>query len=118
MVSDWAFIGIFFLLAVFFPLVPILAGAALGPHKPGPVKAEPYECGIAPHGPARVQYRASYYLYALVFLIFDAEALFLFPWAAAYGRLDLYAAVEGALFLFLLAGGLAYLWRKGSLAWR
>jgi NADH-quinone oxidoreductase subunit A len=118
MVSDWAFIGIFFLLAVFFPLVPILAGVVLGPHKPGAVKGEPYECGVETRGPARIQFRASYYLYALVFLIFDVEAVLLFPWAAAYGRLPLYAAVEGVLFLFLLAAGLIYLWRKGSLSWR
>src|SRR4030042_1099022 len=84
MVSDWAFIGIFFFLSIFFPLVPILAGTLLGPHKPGQVKGEPYECGITPRGPAHIQFRASYYLYALVFLIFDVEAVFLFPWAVAY----------------------------------
>jgi NADH-quinone oxidoreductase subunit A len=118
MVSDWAFIGIFLFLAIFFPLVPILAGVALGPHKPGRVKGEPYECGIPPRGPVRIQFRASYYLYALVFLIFDIEAVFLFPWAVAYGKFPLYAAVEGALFLLLLGAGLIYLWRKGGLAWR
>jgi NADH-quinone oxidoreductase subunit A len=118
MVSDLAFIGIFFLLAIFFPLVPILAGVALGPHKAGTVKQETYECGIETRGPARVQFRASYYLYGLVFLVFDVEAVFLFPWAVAYGRFPLYAAVEGALFLFLLGAGLIYVWRKGSLAWR
>ena len=118
MISDWAFIGIFFFLAIFFPLVPILAGVLLGPHKPGRVKGEPYECGIRTRGPARIQFRTSFYLFALVFLIFDIEAVFLFPWAAAYGLFPLYAAAEGVLFLFLLGAGLAYVWRKGSLAWQ
>ncbi|MBN1439339.1 MAG: NADH-quinone oxidoreductase subunit A [Anaerolineales bacterium] len=118
MVSDWAFIGVFFLLAVFFPLLPILAGAWLGPRRPGRVKAEPYECGIRARGPIRIQFRASFYLYALAFLIFDVEAVFLFPWAAACNRLPLYAAVEGAAFLLLLGAGLAYLARKGGLAWQ
>jgi NADH-quinone oxidoreductase subunit A len=118
MVSDWAFIGVFFLLAVFFPVVPILAGVLFGPHQPGRVKSETYECGISIRGPARMQFRASFYLYALVFLIFDIEALFLFPWAAAYGLFPFYAAVEGVAFLFLLGAGLAYVWRKGGLSWR
>jgi NADH-quinone oxidoreductase subunit A len=118
MVSDWAFIGIFLLLAIFFPVVPILAGVILGPHQPGPVKSETYECGIQSRGPARIQFRASYYLYALVFLIFDIEALFLFPWAAAYGGFPFSAALEGVLFLFLLGAGLVYVWRKGGLSWR
>jgi NADH-quinone oxidoreductase subunit A len=118
MVSDWAFIGIFFFLAVFFPLVPILAGAIFGPHKPGRIKAEAYECGIESRAPAPVQFRACYYLYALVFLMFDVEAVFLFPWAVAYGRFPLYAAAEGVLFLFLLGAGLAYVWRKGGLSWQ
>jgi NADH-quinone oxidoreductase subunit A len=118
MISDWSFIGIFFFLAIFFPLVPILAGSLFGPHKPGRVKGEPYECGIPARGPAHIQFRASYYLYALVFLIFDIEAVFLFPWAVAYGQFPLYAAAEGVLFLFLLGAGLVYIWRKGSLAWQ
>jgi NADH-quinone oxidoreductase subunit A len=118
MTSDWAFIGIFFFLAVFFPLVPILLGARLGPHKPGEVKAQAYECGIRARGPARIQFRASYYLYALAFLVFDIEAVFLFPWAVAYGRFPLYAAAEGVFFLLLIGAGLAYVWRKGSLTWQ
>ncbi len=118
MISNWAFIGIFFLLAIFFPVVPILTGVLLGPHKPGPVKGETYECGIQTRGPAHIQFRASYYLYALVFLIFDIEAVFLFPWAVAYGQFPLYAAAEGVLFLFLIGAGLAYVWRKGGLSWR
>jgi NADH-quinone oxidoreductase subunit A len=118
MISNWAFVGIFFFLAIFFPVVPILTGVLLGPHKPGPVKGETYECGIRTRGPSHIQFRASYYLYALVFLIFDIEAVFLFPWAVAYGQFPLYAAVEGVFFLFLIGAGLVYVWRKGSLSWR
>lgn len=118
MISDWAFIGIFLFLSIFFPLVPILAGVLLGPHKPGRVKAQTYECGIETRGPSHIQFRASYYLYALVFLIFDVEVVFLFPWAVAYGKLPLYAAVEGVLFILLLGAGLIYAWRKGGLAWQ
>lgn len=118
MISNWAFIGIFFLLAIFFPVVPILSGVLLGPHKPAPVKGETYECGIRTRGPVRVQFRASYYLYGLVFLIFDIESIFLFPWAVAYGQFPLYAAAEGVLFLVLLGAGLVYAGRKGGLSWQ
>jgi NADH:ubiquinone oxidoreductase subunit 3 (subunit A) len=118
MISDWAFIGIFLFLSIFFPLVPILAGVLLGPHKPGRVKAQTYECGIETRGPTHIQFRASYYLYALVFLIFDVEVVFLFPWAVVYGRFPIYAAAEGVLFILLLGAGLIYAWRKGSLTWQ
>jgi hypothetical protein len=70
----------------FFPFVSILAGVLLGPHKPGRVKAQIYECGSETRGPSRIQFHASYYLYALVFLIFDVEVVFLFPWAVAMER--------------------------------
>jgi len=117
MVSDWAFLGIFLALSLFFPIVPILAGVILGPHKRGKIKNQTYECGIETRGDSLLQFRASYYIFALVFLIFDVEILFLFPWAAAYLGLPLFAALEGAFFLLLIGAGLAYLWRKGALQW-
>lgn len=118
MVSDWAFIGIFLALAIIFPIVPILGGVLLGPHKPGRVKSETYECGVQTYGESRIQLRASYYLYALAFLVFDVEVVFLFPWAVAYGAFPLFAALEGVAFILILAAGLAYAWRKGALRWQ
>ena len=122
MISNWAFIGIFFLLAVFFPVVPILTGVLFGPHKPGPVKAETYECGIPTRGPAHIQFRASYYLYALVFLIFDVEIAFMFPCAVIYRDwiargLGKAAFLEISGFVGILVVGLIYVWRKGDLVW-
>jgi NADH:ubiquinone oxidoreductase subunit 3 (subunit A) len=118
MVSDWAFIGIFLALAFLLPVVPILGGMLLGPRKPGKIKSETYECGIQTRGESRIQFRASYFLYALVFLIFDVEAVLLFPWAVAYGAFPLYAALEGVVFILILATGLGYAWRKGALRWQ
>jgi NADH-quinone oxidoreductase subunit A len=117
MVSDWAFLGIFLAISFFFPVVPILAGMALGPHKRGSEKNRTYECGMETRGDSQLQFRASYYIFALVFLVFDVEVVFLFPWAAAYLSMPLFAALEGAFFLLLLGAGLMYLWRKGALEW-
>lgn len=89
----------------------------LRPKKPNPLKLETYECGVQTVGDAWVQFRAQYYIFALIFVLFDVEAVFLFPWAVAYNRLGLYAVIEMALFLLLLLGGLLYAWRKGALEW-
>ena len=80
-------------------------------------KREPYESGMAPIGTAWVRFRLSYYLFAILFLIFDIEISFLFPWAVVFKEVGTVALVEMILFLFILGMGLAYAWKKGALKW-
>jgi NADH:ubiquinone oxidoreductase subunit 3 (subunit A) len=89
----------------------------LAPHKPNTIKLETYECGMETVGPTWVQFKIQYYIYALVFLIFDIETVFLFPWAVAFDAIPLFAVFEGVLFILILVGGLLYAWRKGALEW-
>ena len=117
MPSQYAFIGIFIIVAVGLPVVGLLIASWLRPKKPNPAKNSTYECGVETIGEAWVQFKAQYYLYALIFVVFDVEAVFLFPWAVVYGKLGLYAFVEMVLFIAILTGGLLYAWRKGALEW-
>jgi NADH-quinone oxidoreductase subunit A len=117
MLSQWTFLAIFLPIALVFAAIPIIAQAFLGPHKPNPDKQAAYECGIETIGETWVQFKVQYYIFALVFVVFDVEAVFLFPWAVAYGRLQLFAVLEGVLFIAILAAGLVYAWRKGNLEW-
>ncbi len=116
-VNEWLFIGLFFVIAWIFPAMPILIARALQPKRPNPIKLETYECGIETVGTAWVQFKVQYYLYALVFLIFDIETIFLFPWAVAYNQLGLFAFGEMFVFIVLLGVALVYAWRKGALEW-
>ena len=115
--SQFAFVGIFLLIALFFGVAPIVIAFLLRPKKPNPRKASTYECGLEPRGDAWVQYKVQYYVFGLAFLVFDVEAALLVPWAVAYQALELYAVLEGILFLFILLGALVYVWRKGALQW-
>ncbi|GAB4149902.1 MAG: NADH-quinone oxidoreductase subunit A [Candidatus Promineifilaceae bacterium] len=117
MLSDWQFIGIFVALSPIFPALPVVLQHLLGPKKPNPIKQQTYECGIETVGDTWVQFKVQYYLFALIFVIFDVEAVFLFPIAAAYGQLNLFAVMSAALFIFLLGDGLAYAWARGALEW-
>jgi len=81
------------------------------------VKLAPYESGVETIGPTHIQFRTRYYLYALVFVIFDVEALYLFPWAVAYRDLGLVALVEMAIFIGFLLAAFVYAWRKRALEW-
>lgn len=115
--NEWVFIGLLFVVAFSFPFVPILLGRILGPHRPNALKNSPYECGIETVGETWVQFKVQYYIFALVFLVFDIETVFLFPWAVAYNQLSLFAVVEGIIFILILTGALVYAWRKGALEW-
>lgn len=115
--NEWIFIGLFFALSWTLPAVPIVLGKILAPRRPNPVKQQVYECGVETYGDTRVQFHAQYYVFALVFLLFDVELVFLFPWAVAYNQLGLFALFEMAVFIFLLVVALIYTWRKGALTW-
>ena len=117
MQNDWLYVGIFLLLAPVFPALALILPRIIAPRKPNPIKMETYECGIETVGPTWVQFKVQYYIFALVFLIFDVETVFLYPWAVAFDQLPLFAVLEGILFILILVAGLIYAWRKGALEW-
>ena len=115
--NEWLYVGLFFIVGLIIPVGAIGVGWLLGPKKPNPIKQSTYECGIEPVGEGWVQFKAQYYIFALVFLVFDVEAVFLFPWAVKLNQLGLFAVVEGIIFILILVAGLVYTWRKGMLEW-
>lgn len=117
MLSDWQFILLFAAIAVIFPGAPILVAKLINPKKPNPIKQSTYECGIETVGDTWVQFKVQYYIFALVFVVFDVEAVFLFPVAAAFNQLALFAVVEVILFVVILLVALGYVWRRGALEW-
>ena len=117
MQNDWLFIGVFLVLAPLFPIIALLIPRIIAPRKTNPLKTDTYECGIETVGDTWVQFKVQYYIFALVFLVFDVELVFLFPWAVAFDSLALYAVLEGMLFILILVSGLLYIWRKGALEW-
>ncbi len=122
MKNDYLLLTVFLAIAVVFPLIPLAMAWAwarlFSPPKPGKDKQSIYECGIESTGPARIQFQSHYYLYALVFLVFDVETVFLMPFAAAFLQLPISAFLALMLFLLLLVEGLVWAWAKGILAWK
>lgn len=116
--ENYAFIGILVAVGIGFPIVGLAVAWILRPKKPNSIKQSTYECGIETTGDTWVQFKAQYYLFALIFVIFDIEAVFLFPWAVAYGKLGLWALLEVVIFVLILFGGLIYAWRKNALEWQ
>lgn len=115
--SQWIYVGLFLIVGLIIPVGAITVAWILGPKKPNAIKQSTYECGIETVGESWVQFKAQYYIFALVFLIFDVETVFLFPWAVKLGQLGLFAVLEGILFILILIAGLVYTWRKGMLEW-
>jgi NADH-quinone oxidoreductase subunit A len=96
----------------------MLAGSYfLGKKVRSAVKSQPYECGIVPTGSARERFSVKYYLVAMVFILFDIEAVFLYPWAVVYRELKLFAFTEMLIFILLVLCGFFYIWKKGALDW-
>jgi NADH-quinone oxidoreductase subunit A len=117
MLSTYAFLGIFFVAAVAFPILPVAIAFFLRPKRPAPMKQSTYECGLEAMGDIWVQFRIQYYLYALAFVIFDIEVVFLYPWAVALPELGIFALIAMLIFLLILVFSLVYDWRKGALEW-
>ena len=105
-------------LAVGFACSPLILSAILAPRKPNDIKQDPFECGLESKGDPWVQFNVQYYLYALAFVIFDIEAVFLYPWAVAFTGLSFGAFLAMGMFILLLAESLIYLWIKGVLTWK
>ena len=115
--STYTFLGIFFLLATVFAALPVVASKILRPKKPSANKLDPYECGMERVSDAWVQFKIQYYLYALVFIVFDVEVVLIVPWAVVFKQLGFFAFAEMAIFLLILFLGLIYVWRKRDLEW-
>jgi len=110
-------IFIFTLVAFGFAGVTLLVALLVRPHRPDPEKNSPYECGMPPLMEAHERFSIRFYLLGILFLLFDVEALFLFPWAVRYDALGLFGFVEMMLFIGILLVGYFYAWRKGALEW-
>ncbi|HTZ74650.1 MAG TPA: NADH-quinone oxidoreductase subunit A [Candidatus Aquilonibacter sp.] len=106
-----------FILAAGLAAVLIIASTIVGKHKRTKEKDQPYECGITPTGDAREPFSVHFYMVALVFILFDIEAIFLYPWALVYHDLKLFGFVEMLLYIVILLVGYVYLWKKGALDW-
>ncbi len=117
MLTSFMPVLILFLLAAGFGLFVIIVSSLLGPKRPTPAKQATYECGMDVQPDARRPFDVKYYLIAMAFLIFDVEALVLYPWAVKYRMLGLFGLVEMFVFLFILLIGYAYIWKKGVLEW-
>ena len=115
--QQYLLIGAFTAAAIGMAVLPLLLARWLSPKKPGASKTSAYECGLPSSGDPWVQFRVQYYLYALLFVIFDVEIAFLYPWALVWKSLGWVAVIEMAVFIMILAVGLAYAWRKGVLEW-
>lgn len=117
----YSFIAIFLVVALVFPIVPLVLAWLwrhfFQPPKPGAQKNATYECGVESIGEAQIQFRSQYYLYAIIFLIFDVEAVFLVPFAVAFTGLPMSAFFVILIFLLLLVEGLVWAWGKGCLNW-
>ncbi len=117
MPNEWMYVGLFLIVGALVPAAAIMIAAIIAPRKPNPIKQSTYECGMETVGDNWVQFRAQYYIFGLVFLVFDVESVFLFPWAVSIGKLPLFAVIEGIIFVLILIAGLVYAWRKGMLEW-
>jgi NADH-quinone oxidoreductase subunit A len=117
MLAAWAPILIFLILVTGFALVSVFGSMILGMRKPNPQKLTPYECGMQPVGTARDRFSVKFYLVAMLFLLFDIEAVFLFPWAVVYRDLKLFGFFEMLLFIGAVLAGYIYVWKKGALEW-
>ena len=115
--QGWLSILIMIALGAGFALVSVLLSRVLGPSKPSPEKSAPYECGMPAVGDARERQSVKFYLVAMIFLLFDIEVAFLYPWAMALRDLGWNGFVQVLLFMMLLLAGYVYVWRKGALDW-
>lgn len=117
MIDNWLLILLLMVMAVGFGGVSVLLGRLLGPRNPTPEKSAPYECGMPAVGDARERQSIRFYLIAMIFLLFDIEVAFLYPWALALRALGWAGFVQVVLFTLVLVAGYIYVWKKGALDW-
>jgi NADH-quinone oxidoreductase subunit A len=115
--NNYVVVAIFIVLGILLPVVALTVGRLLRPSKPTELKQTTYESGNEPVGEGQVRFNIRYYLFALMFVIFDVETVFLYPWAVAYNKLGLFVLVEMFIFAGMLLIGLLYAWKKKVLKW-
>ncbi|MDT8718627.1 NADH-quinone oxidoreductase subunit A [Clostridium sp. 19966] len=118
MIKDFLIIGIFLVAAFVFSMIVLLVASVVRPKKPNKEKLSTYECGVETTGPTWIRFKISYFMYALVFLLFDVETVFLLPWAMKFKVLNLFALGEMFIFIGILIIGLLYAWKEGALEWK
>ena len=123
MIADYGYIGLLLLVAIIFvvslPLTAItLSRLGIIPRKPNPTKSSTYECGMETVGKSWLQFNFRYYFYALLFVVFDVLTVFLYPWAVNFRQLGLSGLIVMFVFIFILAVGYLYAWRKRALEWK
>ena len=116
--SNSALFLVVLITAVFMVVAALLIAKWLAPHSTNPVKGEPYECGIPTRGTSWMQFKVGYYLFALLYLIFDVETVLLFPWAVIMKDMGLDGLILVSFFFVVLSLGLVYAWKKGALKWK
>jgi NADH-quinone oxidoreductase subunit A len=117
MVLQFANVLVFLAVGVLFLVFSLTLSSLIRPSKYSAEKMMPYECGENPVGSPWIQFNIRFYVFALIFIVFDVEAAFLIPWAVVFKKLGMVAFVEGLIFIGILAVGLAYVWAKGDLQW-
>jgi NADH-quinone oxidoreductase subunit A len=117
MLDNYLPIMIFIAIGIAVGVLPILAGFLLAPHKPDSEKLSPYECGFEAFEDSRMRFDVRYYLVAILFIIFDLEIAFLFPWAVVLDSIGLFGFIAMMIFLAILVIGFIYEWKKGALEW-
>lgn len=117
MLNQYVPIMIMIALALGTAVAMIVSTTVLGPKKSFPEKDEPFECGVSPVTNPKSRFSVRFYIVAMLFIIFDIEAVFLFPWAAVFRDLGMFGFIEMMVFIFVLSVGLVYIWKKGVLEW-
>ena len=115
--TDYFPVAILMMVAVLIGLGALVFGLLLRPRRPYAQKLTPYESGNPPVGDSRHRFSVKFYIIAMLFVVFDVEAVFLYPWAVAYDKLGLFGLVEMMLFIFILLIGYVYVWKKGAFDW-
>ena len=117
MLDNYLPVLVFILVGILFGVGPLVAGFVIGPRRPYDEKLSPYECGFEPFGDARGPFDVRYYLVAILFILFDLEIAFLFPWAVVLDQIGLAGFLAMMVFLAILVVGFVYEWKKGALEW-
>ena len=117
MLKEYVPILILMVIVFGFAGVTLLLSSILGQKKKSDTKLMPYECGIDPIGSARHRFSIKFYITTMIFILFDIEALFLYPWAVIYRRLGVFGLIEMGIFILLLLVGFIYVWKKGAFEW-
>jgi NADH-quinone oxidoreductase subunit A len=122
MLGDWGHVGFLVVVGLALPTVALVVSVVftlfkIRPNNPNVIKSETYECGVPTEGTAWVQFHAGYYVFGIIFVVFDVETIFLYPWAVALRQVAVYGFLEVLLFAAVLIFGLAYAWRKQAFEW-